>query len=178
MIRFENPGETYRSVVKLIHNVVHIFIAEKGGNWYELRSEADSGYVDALHSYNPNKDAQFGTWVAVKVKAALMQYNRREQRIARKFKPIDPFKLAEYAEKDEFDVDDLIDNLSKDAQEVVSLLFEQPVTLRHMIGPCTQHPPTVRKCIRNYLRQTRDWTRPRMIKAFNEITIAIGGRLQ
>jgi len=162
--------ETYEDIERMIFMMAWKAVEKFGGDWDEYYSLANEAFIDAYNSFNPEK-AKFTTWLWHHVTSKILKSrykSKLEQMTVAGGEDID---LTVHADKNRFDIDRFLFELSDNAKQVVELLLESPWDLSEIA--CSADGPS---CIRSGLiHQLRDmgWTVAAICNTFGEIREAL-----
>lgn len=170
-LRREILTETYEDMKKLIVGVTYKFWLLHGGDFEDLKGQANLLFIKALDRYDPERSA-LTTWITIRIEKGLLDYIKRDYR----FSCISiSDELVECCPAfPNFSVMDLIDNLGQDAHVVLSLFLSTPREILSSIRDEKVRTNHVASCIKNRLRnrlRQMGWNRRRIVKAFNEIKV-------
>lgn len=166
-------SETYADVQEKLDKLSYAFVRQYGGNYEDVRADANLYYLRASELYNPGQGS-FEQWVCHRVWLNLLEVVRvQAKRNARL--PRSAVELGTLADR-RFDMVEFLDELSDDARTVVRLLFvgNRDVALAEIQrGGLKPKPHQTRNAIREYLRDV-GWGAGRILESFQEIRKALG----
>jgi len=151
----------YEQVERLISSTVKSFRRGYGGEWQELLSEAGEHYVDADNSYESDR-ARYSTWVRFKVWHGLLETHRTKCRRQGILPQDFSLNLNSVHERERFDLDKFLAELSGDAATMISLVLESP----------KRYPRHKRMAVVEALLGM-GWGAERIVKTFLEIREAL-----
>lgn len=163
-----NPETEFPNVEKMLYN-----LAWKTANTYpvtfeEARSEAYWAFMNACRDFNPTKakGSKFSSWCYFWVWTHLKTFVTKRS--------VDPLCFVEMNEDlvgtapaERSESLDLIEDLSEDAKEIISLLLETP---EELIGMSLTTRQLV-KGVKNYLVKKKKRNKEKVDKAFEEARI-------
>lgn len=163
---------SYHDVRKLVQKEVSCFVKARPGFPYDQAvSAAGLAYARAYRSYDPDR-AAFTTWVAQKVRGGLLDQVEADARVWSRERGHARIP-DDVPEPEGWTVREFLEGLSDDAQQVVLLVFDQPievsVSLAQMGG---ESPVNVRSAVREFLGDL-GWTAGRIASTFREIKEAL-----
>ena len=164
--------ETYLDTSRIIDQTVKRFVRLFGGNYHDLRAEADLFYIQAYDSHT-SRLSSFPTWLRIKVWRGLQEYMRthiaRDNRCPRVWRD---FNVEPAKDLEPFDLSDFLDSrpdLSPDARELITLVIQPPLPVRVNTSERGEETPWhITLGVREYLRDC-GWNKSRMDKAFAEV---------
>lgn len=160
--------ETYMEVRNLIFKTVHSFRAKYGGDLEELMADANTHFMKAHRTYNPDK-GPFLHWVKFQVRTELLETLRKtvgqNNRLPRR-----NLNLGTMPTKVRFNLLDFLGDLSEDAATVVRLSLDCPSEIKRAIGG--RDPRKCRLAIASVLKSL-GWNARRVGRAYVEIRKAL-----
>ena len=156
--------EAYEQAKPIIYSLVNRYPMNDRQR-LDLLAEANYWFVRIYHSYDPSKSS-LTTWVYTKLEKQLLAIRRREQQHNTCSLVID---VAEREDR----LGKLLDSLTREAQEIITLLLDPPpeFTLR-VCRKRTPSPKIARTAMKEWLLSS-GWTRTRISEAFAEIREAL-----
>ena len=155
--------ETYSDMDNLICDIVWGFAARYGGEFDELKAEANLLFLSAVESYNEIKGA-FTTWLYCRVWVGLQTFSR----IERKHKHIE-LPLGRIRSKPAPNLFAMLNDLSNDGRTIAKIIFEPPEGLTDSDLEKGFNACTTRIYIKNYLKTRLGWTGKRIKESITEI---------
>lgn len=168
--------ETYSDVRSLLDKLVRSHKRRYGGNYDDLRADANSLFVEAYDSFDDNK-GDFFTWVKYFVWIRLLYARRLQLRETKRYEDYDPDFVGRN-DPNYFNLDEFLDGLSEDAAYVVRMALNPPKKIVRMLtrgertGGTRGRPKEMGHAIREYLTKI-GWTFRRVATSFNEIRKAL-----
>ncbi len=174
VMRRDALGETYNDVKGLIEKVIGRFQKEFGGNFEDLRSEANLIFILAYDSYNETK-GQFTTWTYFSIWKGLLDYRRQLKK--RGFTiSINSYNPAELiiakTPTNPLSLIDLLDELKGDSNIIAHLVWESSTEIGKINPQNGNSPCHMRKALKKYLFQL-GWTGRRIKESFEEVRRAL-----
>lgn len=120
-----DPVEVFPQVEKIIYQLAHRFSRTYPITYDECLSEGYYAFMGACNDYKPNRKMKFSSWVYYWVWCKLKDLVMKRSKEPLDFVEIREELLGEAA-PDKSQVMELIEDLSDDAKEIVSLLIETP----------------------------------------------------
>jgi hypothetical protein len=163
--------ENYTDVERLIHHTVHSFVKRFGGDYDELRSDANTLFMEADESYTEDKGS-YSNHIRYRVWMGLLEDMRkriaRQNRLPRKGVDLRLY-VAPFA-RPQFDQAEVEKRLSEDARAVLRLVLDSPIDVEASL---TQHGNirtggSWRRALREFLRDV-GWSMSRVTESFNEL---------
>jgi len=164
--------DTFQEVEKFIQSISNGFLEAYNLDYDEVKSAAYLGFMQAYKSY-VHKKGEFTTWVGHKVKRRLLDLLNKHIKDGKR--PLAQIDLRLYPEKDppDFDVNDWLDGLSKDARIVAKLVLKVPIDIRVLMTQLGEDSPgNWRQAIREFLDE-RGWAKKRVTRTLIEIKEAL-----
>lgn len=162
--------ETYRDVDEKIEKIVWRFIHRHGGNFDELKAEANYAFVRGMYEFPHNKKrSTFNTWLYHIVSTALgdnLRLNYRPPAL-----PIEDFKNSAKAQTS-FSPAELLDEISNDACTIISLFLDTPAEIYKDALLNGKHHRHLKASLKRHLIQL-GWTMKRISDSFEEIRYAL-----
>jgi hypothetical protein len=161
---------TYLDLQNDLNALAFCFTRRYGGEYEENRSEANVGFMISYHEHDP-AIAPFVPWCKWKTWKHLQEQHRK---IAYRRGITKMEQHEEEFAKDEprFRLVDFIDELSEDARQVVSLVFDTPKGLVPIIQSKGNEPRNLRSVLRDYLKGI-GWSAKQITDSFSEIERAL-----
>jgi len=163
--------ETYEDVRELIHKLTYRHINRYGGDFDEALSDAHLGFAEAYDRFDSRRGAQFITYCYWYVRGYLLNgYNRpvggsvKKTRFERSIQ-CDTEALGELMGTTHFDLGQLAEKLSVDAQAAIRLALDLPRV---------QTPSKLKRGLLQYLQRNFGWTAARCVETFTEIRRVLG----
>jgi hypothetical protein len=166
--------ETYHDVEGLLDQIAWRFIRRYGGEYNEIRSEANIHFLAAYSRFD-SSEGEFKSWVNRRVFLCLLETLRkkimRNNRLPRT--DADPDSLV--VNTSSFIALDFLDELSEDARTIVSLVLEGSMDVNlatYERGGDNPKPHHIRWAIWEVCKDF-GWTFNRMKESFQEIREAL-----
>jgi len=162
-------GETYADVEDTIEIAVRKFVRRYGGDYDEIRAEANWFFLEAYYDYEADRGASFATWVQYRITMRLLdQYRTRLYKLS--LAKDDPRRQRESVQRPQsFYLWDFVDGLTEDGAFLVGLLFNMPaeikLTLLQLEG---DNPAYYYAAIKEYLMDL-GWDVDRVLDAYVEV---------
>ena len=168
----------FYEVENLLKYLSHRFIKRFGGDFDEVLSEANLGFVQAFQTFNPDKGAKFSTWVHLKVWRKLQEIYRSQKRLQNLEFTTNTEELWQGANLKRLDTQnwricwDKIPerikplDLSEDANTIIRLVLQSP---KEFFGSGKKP----KKLLRRTLTTKFGWSPARIFQSFLEIQNAI-----
>lgn len=168
-IEEDSVSEKYADVELLIYKTIHDFIRIYGGNFDELLGESHLMFMTAVRRYDNR--SSFPTYVRWVVWHGLHELLRRTIRHSGKvtYMELDP---NAFAAPPAFNLNELAESLSSDAQEVLRLVMDTPRELMKSIERRKGTGIAYRSVIRQYLVAI-GWSPKRITNSFRELQEAL-----
>ncbi len=171
-------GLLYKELQGYINAVVWEHIKSYGGDFEELKSQANVIFINAVNAYNSNRGTKLSTWITFKIKTGLLDNLRSESKNVLKIATkIDDVFVNTYSVADKMlPLMEFIDEISVDACIALQVFFDIPKdTALKIRKRCKgkqnrfdRVQAALRNCVCNRLRQ-KGWTPQRMSRAFEEL---------
>ncbi len=159
--------ETYKDMQNLINQATWQFCDRYGGDFEELRAEANLTFVQTCKTHKENKGA-FSTWLRWCIWKELLNhavalYKQTHNTIS------DSEKIETRKSKtnQSFSPLELLDGLREDTKTVICLIWNPPKELKN-VKTNGEHPCHMKVVLRNYLFDL-GWTGRRIKESFEEI---------
>lgn len=164
--------ETYENVENLLNHFVWKFVAKYGGDFDELKSEANVAYMRAYHSFKNGEGCKFSSYVGTCVYRHLLDLSSKKMRGPR---------LRSLTDKEGYqrdvadDVNDCsyLEELSADARQLVKLVIDTPEDLKEAIVGKGGQPRNYRSAIKMYAYSYLKWEWDRVLAACEEVKVAL-----
>ena len=156
----------YKNHKKTIYSLAYRYHRTTGIEIEELISSANEEFVKIQKKFNPSK-ACFNTYLTLKVKGLFWEMARKN----RKSKLINVDKIlisSKYNPEKHSSFNDLINNLSNDAKEIIKIAFNTPREMIDML-PKKQMRGINKTIFIKYLR-TKNWSLPKISAAIDDIS--------
>jgi len=155
----------YSKYTNMITSAAHKFAATTGIPESDLQSLGHKLFMDAVDKWDSSRGS-FSTILTIKLRTGFIDYMRRHDA------PVSPDSV--YIQEPVTDntpmkvcaFKDLLYSLSKEAQEIVSILLDAPVETLGIIG--TEPPKMIRGAIQRYLLKI-GWCHATIWEAFREL---------
>jgi len=172
-LAIDEATDAYRDVERLIGQTVNRFANRYGVDEEEAHSVANQTYVSAIEKHDPTR-SKFTTYLVRMVWWELQRWQTREKKKSVPTTPAHGFRdIQSSIPTRQFDLNDFIVGLSKDAATVVRLVFNSPGGLACAIVWKGGHPANYRSCIRSYLHEI-GWGVSRIENSFAEVWRELG----
>lgn len=156
-------AETYEDVRSILNNVANKIKKMYGGDLDDIRSECNLSFMRCYRKHEPTKGS-FYSRVNFKVRCDLIDTRRKEYRHRL---PLDPLaELSTIPARREFNLEQLIEDLSGDAEQVIMLVLQPPEVVNSR-NPRKKAIPTKRSIVQ-YLEDI-GWAAERIAESFREI---------
>lgn len=145
----------------------------------ELICEANSMFMKAWRTYDETKKTKFSTWVAMVVWTGLEHWSVRESKVQQRYKSMfdeegECINEPGYYDYNTFFVEDLLCDLSPEAQELIKLALDLPQELQEEVrstrGGWNGH--TVKASIRKHLKRL-GWSHSKIRRTVDEVKTVI-----
>lgn len=181
--------ETYMDVHLLLCDIVHKFQSKHGGDYEELKSEANYLFLLAYDSYKDAK-SQFSTWVYFRVWKGLLDYWKKEIKLRKNVifgeitdspKNNSSFQTHNtiYTKTEKTTGGEashflfhLKNSVSMESCDIINLLVDMPSDLFIMINENRINKTNIKRCLRKHLRDY-GWTVSQITECFIEIRKAL-----
>jgi len=162
--------QTYEDVEKLIKYLCWKFQKQRGGDFDDLLSVANMGFMRAYNTYVPTR-SKFTTWVWHCVWNILLdEMSKSHWRSQREKTSYDTELLEKVDPIDErFDLGETLKEYSKDSQVIMKLVLTSPEEILRL---CHGEEKTFRSPVRAYLGKL-GWTARRIAESFRDIKMGL-----
>ena len=159
--------ETYQDLSHFVDGVVRKFVACYGGDFRELRQDADFLFMRAWvdHDKQKNQSQAFEPFLRNWVWYGLLDQHRTWLRRRHTLRYTNA--LPDMPEAPGL-TNDFLDGISQDAALVIQLCLETPAELEAAVAARGGHPRNLRSCVREYLAKL-GWAADRIRESFDEI---------
>lgn len=158
--------ENYQNYVRLIHKISWSWHKTTGIDFETLTAEANIAFAECQHDNNP-KRGKFSTllWHAIESRFKNLLKRNHQNRYDGIEVELEEMALSTPCKQERRCIlADIINNLSKEGKEIVSVVLETPADLLQMIPK----PRLSKHQLTKYLR-LKGWKIPAITKAFAEI---------
>jgi len=163
--------ETFYDVEESIKKIVWKFIANHGGEFDELKAEANYAFIRGMYKYPHNeKRGSFRTWLYHIITTALADYLRFNYRPPSA--SIDKFKNSIIKTQSSFSSIELLDGISQDARTIIILFLDTPKEIYDEALSNGKSHRHLKASLKRYLLQI-GWTLKRITDSFEEIKNAL-----
>lgn len=164
--------DIYQQYEDCIRRLVWKYVKKSSFEFDELFSEANQGFLHAVDTYNPNK-ASFHTHLYWTVNGKLRNYCNNHLNQSTKEVELNEFKLITNHNPESTCIfNNLIENLSKETQEVVQTIFNTPLEMielvRKMSASRQGHMYVYKSNVTRYFKDL-GWKKKKILKAYSEI---------
>lgn len=166
MLRLDPVTETYLDTIRLIRKLCFEFVSKRPHlKSYEddLVSECNIIYMKCYNSHNMSKN-KFSSWLGFKISKHL----RTLERDIRKYHKRLPMKYLEEIPTHNIKDKTPWENLSEDAEEVISLAFRPPPDIRLYLRHRKPKGKVMRQALFSFLKDI-GWASSRILESFQEI---------
>lgn len=163
--------ETYADSLPVIEKTVGAFCRAYGGDYDELRANADTIFMEAFHRYDDSKP--WHTWLNEWIWFELFDAMRVAARRAARAPMIGGEAVDALTYGTDFDMELFMEGLGADAVTVIKLTFDTPTDLAEAVERKGGEPRNLRSTLREYLKGL-GWTARRVRESFAEIKEALG----
>lgn len=165
-----NTTESYQQTEKLIHHTCHCFQRQWGGNYEDLLSEANQGFIEAMKGFDPSrgklsKRVRFVVWKRLK-HASAREFKRNALNKAIR----DEKTLREVQQPKTFNLEKLMKEVSPDAAKLIKLVVDPPADIK--LKKQKVKGQSKWYYIHSFLREI-GWSISRITESFNEIQEAL-----
>ena len=165
--------QLYKKVERLIDSVVWQFVDRYGGDYDELRADANMIFMEAIVLYDEERSS-FPTFLVHQIWYGLGKQRAKEARRKRLLKDFSSSSFYRSCQSVPSPVKyiELLDNISDDARFIVDTVMEMPEDLyqsamkRGTTGKC------VRAAIRGWLKK-KGWTHRKIQTVLTELRLAV-----
>jgi DNA-directed RNA polymerase specialized sigma subunit len=142
-----NPEAELPKVQKLIYAMAHKFSSTYPISYEECLSEGYWAFMRACEKFQPDRGMKFSSWVYSRVWYGLKDLVTKRSKDPITFIEIDEDLFGE-APAVKSESLEMIEDLSQDAREIISLLMETP---EEIMGGMSATPRQFLKAVKNYL---------------------------
>ena len=168
----------YEDYEKLIYKLAHRYYKTTGIEFDELVSCANLKFIECQKTFDPAM-ASFSTYLYWQIQGLYLEMSRKNNKWkiqAGKFynSPIQEEQqgMTNVTPEEYVFFKEIIDKLSDDAKEVISIIFSTPGEMIDMIMNLDQPRGVNKHQIQKYLRK-KGWVFTRIWKTFKEISTAL-----
>lgn len=162
---------TYKDTENLITYTCWKFHKSHGGDFEELKAEANKLFLKAYSNFDYTKSS-FGTWLYYIIWRGLLSWSAKESRQTQYYKntvDVDvPDKTSNWS------LSDFMEELTSDARIVAMLAIDTPKEIIDIVEAKGGEIRNIRSTIRQYL-VTMGWGSKRITESFNEIRTCLRG---
>ena len=158
----------YSKYEKCIQKLVWRYVKQSRFDYDELLSEANLGFLHAVETFDKNKSGMH-THCFITVNGRLQKYCAKPERIE---SDLDELASPTLNPEQNAIFSDLIENLSKEAREVVETILETPKEMIELVKEMSAsrqgHMHVYRSNVTRYFKDL-GWKRKKILKAYSEI---------
>jgi len=159
----------YSEYVKCIHKLVWKYVKKSRFSFDELLSEAHVAFLHTVDTYNSTK-ASFHTHLYITISGRLRNFISKETETSL---PLDrEYKSKIPNPEQECTFKNLIENLSKEAKEIVDVVLNTPTEMIELIREMSSnrqgHMHLYRKNV-TYFFKNQGWSNKQIFKSYSEI---------
>lgn len=169
-------AETYADVSEVIDKVVLAFVRKYGGDYHDLRADANMLFMEAFRGFDPDRSS-FRTWVQFRVSKGLLEQLRKQMvrsNLSRRVN-LDVSRMQAREQKT-FDLEEFTEQLSADAVVIARLVLRtpQPIAAKMLDGKtkANEMADLIMERVLDVVLQS-GWTLSRVMRAVSELRAVV-----